>query len=208
MSAAIRGMVVLAGMMLLVACGEKREGSSSYKQAVMQNRVQRDMQMREKESVIPPRRRDAFRGLDYYPVDPAYRYAVPLDRFASPDTVMMAESTGGVRPQQQIGTVTVPLPAGPTELLVFRGESDDPRGRRWIPFADSTNGYATYKGGRYVDLEPAGQDSVVVDFNRAYNPTCAYNPDFACPLPPPENRLSGPVPAGERRPIFRTSASL
>ena len=172
----------------------------------MQDRVQRDMRMREDDSVLPPDRRDAFRGLDFYPVDPAYRAEVPLQRAPSPDTVMIAESTGGLRPQVQIGRVTVPIPSDTLQLVVFRGESDDPRGRLWIPFADSTNGYATYKGGRYVDLEPTDGDSVLVDFNRAYNPTCTYNPDFACPLPPPENRISAPIPAGEKTPLFRSGA--
>lgn len=204
---ALRVLALSLWMGLLAACGGQTDGPSSYTQSVMQDRVQRDMRMREKESVVPVRRRDAFQGLDHYPVDRTYRYVVPLERSASLDTVMMAESTGGVRPQVQIGTVTVPLPGGPTDLLVFRGEGDDPRGRRWIPFADSTNQFATYRGGRYVDLKPAGPDSVVVDFNRAYNPTCAYNPDFTCPLPPPENRLRQPVSAGERRPIFRPSTA-
>ncbi len=204
---AFRILLVGSALILLPACGDETASTSDYEQTVMQDRVQRDMRMRDKESVVPPRRRDAFQGLDYYKVDPAYRYVVPLDRFASPDTVMMAESTGGLRPQAQIGEVTVPLPTGPVDLMVFRGESDEPRGRRWIPFADSTNDHATYKGGRYVDLKSASGDSVVVDFNRAYNPTCAYNPEFACPLPPPENRLNVPVPAGERRPIFGGSSS-
>jgi len=196
----------LIGMTLL-ACGEEAGSASDYEQAVMEARVQRDMQMREKTSVIPLGRLDAFRGLDFYQVDPAYRVVVPLRRFSAPDTVMMAESTGGVRAQVRVGEVAVPLPKDTTSLMVFRGRSDDPRGRLWIPFADSTNGHATYKAGRYVDLDPADGDSVVIDFNRTYNPTCAYNPEFACPLPPPENRIDAPVPAGERRPIFSDESS-
>ena len=186
---------------LVLACGTN-SSSGDYEQAVMQDRVQRDMQMRERESVLPPSRREAFRGLNFYEVDPIYRDTVPLQRFETPDTVLVPESTGGVRPQQRIGRVSVPLPGGREELVVFRGGGDTPRGRLWIPFADSTNRHATYKGGRYVDLTSTGADSVVVDFNRAYNPTCAYNPDFACPLPPPENRIGGPVPAGEKTPTF------
>lgn len=188
--------------LLALACGEDAP-TSSYEQAVRQARVQRDMQMREKESVLPPSRREAFRGLDFYEVDPSYRFVVSLRRNPTPDTVMVTENTGRIRPQVRVGQVTVPLPSGPVDLAVFRGESDDPRGRLWIPFADSTNGRTTYKGGRYLDLKPTDGDSVVVDFNRAYNPTCAYNPEFACPLPPPENRIDAAVPAGERKPVFR-----
>jgi uncharacterized protein (DUF1684 family) len=185
----------------LLACGGNTS-SDDYEQALMQARVDRDMQMREKESVLPPDRRDAFQGLDFYEVDPSYRFEVPLQRSATPDTVTIAESTGGLRSQVRVGTVTIPFPAETDTLVVFEGEGDTPRGRLWIPFADSTNGETTYEAGRYVDLESAGQDSVVVDFNRAYNPTCTYNPNFACPLPPAENRLSVSVPAGEKTPSF------
>ena len=194
---------------LLVAtggCGDSAS-TSSYEQQVMQARVQRDMQMREKESVLPPDRRDGFRGLDYYAVDTTYRFVVPLRRRAAPDTMMLAENTGRIRAQVRIGRVTVPLPAGEERLVVFRGASDDPRGRLWIPFADATNGDGTYPAGRYVDLQAAPGDSVVVDFNRAYNPTCAYNPEFACPLPPDENRIGAPIPAGEKTPKFGTPAA-
>ena len=173
----------------------------------MQARVQRDMQMREDESVLPPGRRADFRGLDYYAVDSTYRFVVPLRRRPTPDTMMLSENTGRVRAQVRVGAVTVPLSAGDAQLAVFRGASDDPRGRLWIPFADATNGNGTYPAGRYVDLEAAGGDSVVVDFNRAYNPTCAYNPEFACPLPPAENRVDAPIPAGEKTPKFGASAS-
>ncbi|MFB6273296.1 MAG: DUF1684 domain-containing protein [Salinibacter sp.] len=197
-------LILLATVVL--ACGDN-SSANSYEQEIMQARVQRDMRMRTEESVLPPSRRDAFQGLDYYEVDPSYRFVVPLHRRATPDTVMISESTGGIRSQVRIGTVTVPLPSDTVELAVFQGEGDTERGRLWIPFADSTNGHTTYKAGRYVDLQPAAGDSVVVDFNRAYNPTCAYNPKYACPLPPPENRIDAPVPAGEKTPTFGDGAS-
>lgn len=168
----------------------------------MQDRVQRDMQMREENSVLPPDRRSAFRGLDYFAVDSTYRFVVRLHRRTTPDTAMLAENTGRIREQVRIGYVTVPLSGGDERLLVFRGAGDDPRGRLWVPFSDATNGEETYKAGRYVDLIPASGDSVIVDFNRAYNPTCVYNPGYACPLPPEENELAAAIPAGEKVPEF------
>ena len=94
---------------LFLACGAN-PSSEDYEQVVVQNRVARDMEMRDKESVLPPGRREAFQGLNFYEVDPAYRYTVPLRRFETPDTVMIPESTGDLRPQQRVGEVTVPLP--------------------------------------------------------------------------------------------------
>jgi uncharacterized protein (DUF1684 family) len=199
--------LVLAVLGTVAAGCEPSPSSTGYEEELLQDRVQRDMQMREKESVLPPGRRASFRGLDYYPVDTTYRFVVPLRRQSAPDTMMLAENTGRIRAQERVGHVTVPLPSGREQLAVFRGESDDPRGRLWIPFADATNDDSTYAAGRYVDLESALGDSVVVDFNRAYNPTCAYNPEFACPLPPDDNRIDAPIPAGEKSPKFGATAA-
>jgi len=196
----VAGFVLTLGM---AACEGERADRSGYERDVMQERVQRDMDMREEESVIPPSRRSAFRGLDYYAIDTTYRYVVPLQRRATPDTVQIPESTGALTRQVRVGNVTVPLPEGAVELEVFKSMGDTPRGQLWVPFADITNGDSTYKAGRYVNLRRTERsDSVVVDFNRAYNPTCTYNPEFACPLPPEGNRLDQPVPAGEKKPEF------
>jgi uncharacterized protein (DUF1684 family) len=201
------GVAVLCAALLLGGGCDDPAASTSYEQRVMQERVQRDMQMREKNSVLAPGRRDAFKGLNYYAVDSTYRFVVPLRPRSTPDTMMLAENTGRIRAQVRVGHVTVPLPTGDERLAVFEGASDDPRGRLWVPFADATNGNATYEAGRYVDLMRADGDSVIVDFNRAYNPTCVYNPEFACPLPPEENRTGAPIPVGEKLPKFAAAAS-
>lgn len=197
------GVLVLCAALVagLGGCGQNA-AETNYEQEVTQDRVQRDMEMREDESVLASDRRDSFRGLDYFEVDPAYRFVVPFQEEETPDTIMLAENTGRTREQVQVGSVAVPLPSGDATLAVFQGESDDPRGRLWIPFADATNGDDTYEAGRYVDLRTTDGDSIIVDFNRAYNPTCVYNPDYACPFPPPENRLEAPIPAGEKMPKF------
>jgi uncharacterized protein (DUF1684 family) len=66
----------------------------------------------------------------------------------------------------------------------------------FLPFSDATNGNETYSGGRYIDLRIPTSDSVLIDFNKAYNPYCAYNPKYSCPIVPKQNRLPIPVRAG------------
>lgn len=193
--------VLLGSVMVVVGCGDE-EKSLSYTEQVTQERVTRDMEMRSDRTVIPPRQRASFRGLDYFDIDSTYHFVLPLNRFASTDTVMMAESTGGVAPQVRVGTVAVPFPQKTDTLTVFEVTEGKDRGTLWIPFTDATNGGMTYKLGRYVDLETVGEDSIDVDFNLAYNPTCAYNPQYACPIPPEENDLSFAVRAGEKTPRF------
>lgn len=198
--------LLLGGLIVATGCGDA-SSSTGYEQTIMQERVERDMQMRDKNSALAPNLRDGFKGLDYFDVDSTYRYVTTLQRRSAPDTLMLMENTGRLREQVRIGHVTVPLPAGDKQLAVFQGAGDNPRGRLWVPFADATNGDATYKAGRYVDLRRRDGDSVVVDFNRAYNPTCVYNPEYACPMPPKENRIDAPIPAGEKTPQFGAADS-
>jgi len=193
--------VLLGSVVVWTGCGEQ-DNRLSYTDRVTQERVTRDMEMRSDRTVIPPRQRSSFRGLDYFDIDSTYHFVLPLERFASTDTVMIAESTGGVAPQVRVGTVAVPFPQKTDTLTVFEVTEGKERGNLWIPFTDATNGDATYKLGRYVDLETVGEDSIDVDFNLAYNPTCAYNPRYACPIPPEENDLPFAVRAGEKTPRF------
>jgi len=199
-TAALAGCVILL-VILAAGCGD-RNSEMSYADRVTQERVSRDMEMRSDRSVIPPRRRASFRGLQYFDIDSTYHFTLPLDRFPSTDTVMMAESTGGVAPQVRVGTISVPFSQERDTLTVFEVTEGKDRGTLWIPFTDRTNGQTTYELGRYVDLETVGEDSVAVDFNTAYNPTCAYNPRYACPIPPDANALSFAVAVGEKTPKF------
>jgi uncharacterized protein (DUF1684 family) len=68
----------------------------------------------------------------------------------------------------------------------------------FLPFMDATNGQGTYEAGRYLEIDPRPDGSFEVDFNLAYNPYCAYNEHWSCPIPPKENRLSVPIEAGEK----------
>jgi hypothetical protein len=85
---------------------------------------------------------------------------------------------------------------GRTATLTLFGshDSDD----LFLPFRDATSGQETYGAGRYIDVGAARDGRVTVDFNLAYNPYCAYNPSYSCPLPPRENWLDVPIRAGEQ----------
>jgi uncharacterized protein (DUF1684 family) len=72
--------------------------------------------------------------------------------------------------------------------------------RLFVPFTDATTGQETYGAGRYLDLDRTSTGIYVVDFNTAYNPYCAYNPTYDCPVPPKDNRLPVPIRAGEKTP--------
>ena len=98
------------------------------------------------------------------------------------------------------GTVRAEIDGREIRLQVFRREDAEVvRDFLLIPFRDTTNNQETYAGGRYLEIDAPGSDRLVLDFNRAMNPWCAYDASYACPIPPPENRLAMPIRAGEKR---------
>ena len=143
-------------------------------------------------SPLPEDHRADFTGLDWFDPDPAWRLSgtwvvVPAAKQSLPT------SSGGVSAYTLLGAVVVEIDGSDHRLSVF----DDGDGSPFIPFRDATCGTVSYAGGRYVPVRGDGREAIV-DFNRAHNPFCAYDPEFVCPLPPPENRLACRVPAGER----------
>lgn len=161
------------------------------------------------QSPIPPEEREAFSGLEYFDPDPEYRLeatvSVPDDPAADP--VTMETTAGGEVRYLRTALFSMTLERADPDLadaeLELAGyEQEGSQGTLFVPFRDKTTGQATYEGGRYMELEAeddlATGDSIVVDFNLAYSPFCAYSETFACPLPPEENWLPVAIPAGER----------
>jgi len=193
---------VLAALVLglgAAGCGEQADGSS-YRQTVLQERLQKEMDLRSRDSrVLSAAAKDRFEGLRHFSVDTTYRFELPLRRLARPETMRVAQRTGAPAQQVKVGTVAVPLPGGPYELAVFRPEQTADS-TFWIPFSDETTGRQTYGAGRYLDVPLRAGGTVLVDFNRAYNPLCDYNPQkYNCAVAPPENHLPVPVKAGEKK---------
>jgi len=151
-------------------------------------------------SPLPPDVQTDFDGLDYYEVDPDYRYELDLDRFEDPEPVVVGTSTDGEQEYLAWGEFAFEVDGESVTLTAYKGDPDE--ARLWVPFRDATSGAETYGAGRYLDLEPdehrTGDGRWVLDFNEAYNPTCAYSDRYECPLPPTTNWLDVRIEAGER----------
>jgi hypothetical protein len=152
--------------------------------------------MRVRDPAAPAR--IAFTGIPVYPIDAAYRVVAEFARLAAPEDTAVEMSDGDEDVAHLLGVATFALPeaASRLELQIFTEEST---GRLYVPFRDRTSREETYGGGRFLYGQEDGR-SLVLDFNRACNPPCAFNPLVTCPLPPPANRLDVPVRAGERLP--------
>jgi hypothetical protein len=112
----------------------------------------------------------------------------------------MPTSTGALRRMQLVGQLQFSLQGQPRSLGAFVEEGTQQIDRLFVPFADLTTGKDTYSAGRYLDIQPTGTGYYTIDFNRAYNPYCAYNASYECPYPPPSNRLDVAIAAGEKAP--------
>jgi uncharacterized protein (DUF1684 family) len=149
-------------------------------------------------SPIPPERRDELLPLAYFP--PSLDYRVPAALRADPDrlTIQMPTSTGQIRSMTRVGRLEFTLLGQPRTLSAFVESGARDFSRLFVPFADATSGTETYTAGRYLDLDRTATGLYVIDFNRAYNPFCYYDPRYDCPYPPRENRLDVAVRAGEK----------
>jgi hypothetical protein len=139
-------------------------------------------------------RRD-FDGLAYYNENPALALTLTPEVFEQPEMIEMQTSTGDSALYQRWARVTFDVDAEPAALTIYR---DVDRGGLFLPFQDANAGGDTYGAGRYLDVEPVEGGSLQIDFNYSYNPYCAYNERWSCPIPPAENRLSVAIEAGER----------
>ncbi len=149
------------------------------------------------QSPLTPEQRNGFSGLKYYPDNPALRLELPLERYATRELVKMQTSTGDVQDYLKIGQIRFEVDGQQAMLQVY--EAEDNPGSYFIPFVDATAPEETYGAGRYLEPEEFTDDRLLLDFNLAYNPYCAYNESWSCPYPPAENRLKVRIEAGEKK---------
>jgi uncharacterized protein (DUF1684 family) len=159
------------------------------------------------QSPIPQDQRSVFRGLAYWPYDAAARVNARFTESPEPpDAPGKTQNAGDEIAFRRIGSLTFELSGQHLSLVAFWivGYA----GGLFVPFKDATSGHETYGAGRYLldtiksaDLgSDANTDTVILDFNYAYHPSCTYDPIWVCPLAPPDSRLPIPVHAGERLP--------
>lgn len=134
-----------------------------------------------------------FKGLNYFPETEALRLEVQVEPLHDPNPTMMQTSTGGVQEYVRFGKFKFHVNGQEAELTIY--ESDH---GFFLPFVDSLAGSETYPAGRYLEPEALPGNHFRVDFNIAYNPYCAYNEMWSCPITPAENRIKVPIRAGEK----------
>ncbi|MBM3176961.1 MAG: DUF1684 domain-containing protein [Bacteroidetes bacterium] len=175
------------------------DDEAAYKASIEKERKNRD-QFMETAPDSPFGQGKKFRGLTYYTPDANFRIQADLQYEKSREVRSIQTSDGKSRSYLTYATASFDLGNLRHQLLIFENLDPGPeRGNLFLAFTDETSGAETYGGGRYLDIRKVpGSTSVLLDFNMAYNPYCAYNENFSCPFPPAENHLKAAIIAGEK----------
>lgn len=134
-----------------------------------------------------------FKGLQYFPETDALRLEVQVVPLNDPQAFVMQTTTGSVQEYVRFGRFKFQVDGQEAELTIYQSEHGF-----FLPFVDALAGQETYPAGRYLEPEPLPGNCFLVDFNIAYNPYCAYNEMWSCPITPAENRLKVAIRAGEK----------
>lgn len=151
-------------------------------------------------SPLTEKDRKTFDGLPYYPANEKYRVKADFKRVRG-SVIEMPTTTDRIAKYRPYGELHFEVNGQSGTLTVYEsvsmGLQKEPEDETlFLPFTDETNGLDTYGGGRYIDIAKQDDDQWVLDFNLAYNPYCAYNGKYSCPIPPRNNRLEMSIEAG------------
>jgi len=197
--------IILLLIMIIAACTEKRKPTGEeekYIAEVERYRQEKDRAFRNNEkSPIPENERSDFQGLKYFPTDTKYYIAAEFVKYDNPDTLkIFTTKPDDIRTMLRYGEFRFKLDGKDYALQGYVNVPPEQPLYVFLPFTDLTTDVETYGGGRYLDIDLKDDaDTVILDFNMAYNPYCAYNSRYSCPLVPSENFLNVEIKAGEKK---------
>ncbi|MDY7394431.1 DUF1684 domain-containing protein [Aureibaculum sp. 2210JD6-5] len=184
-----------------VACSQKKVIFNDYVASIKDYQQNQNLEFRDKnKSPLTEEDRKKFKGLDFFPIDSTYKVTAEFKLYENPKTFAMPTTTDRLPLYRTYGVAVFTLNGQKLALHVYQNQDiiqqHDFENHLFIPFNDETNGKETYGGGRFLDVEIPKGDTLIIDFNTAYNPYCAYNQKYSCPIPPKENDLAIAIKAG------------
>lgn len=141
-----------------------------------------------------------FKALDFFPIDSSYIVTAKLKFHENSESFQMKTTTERLPVYKLYATASFKIKGVDYKLEIYQNQklilTDDFEDFLFLPFTDKTNAETSYGGGRYIDLKLPEGDTIIIDFNMAYNPYCAYNGKYSCPIPPKANHLDTEINAG------------
>lgn len=150
------------------------------------------------ESPLTEEQKRSFTKLTFYDINPSYKVKARIIPIENKKVREVPLTDGSKQRYIEHSFAEFELGGKTNKLLLLQAMDEADKRNFFLAFADETSAKETYGGGRYLNVRQDGKNSITIDFNLAYNPYCAYNPDYACPLPPKENLLDIAIPAGEK----------
>lgn len=179
------------------------QGNKSTQEAIkFQRNLNKEFANKEKSPLTEGDLKE-FEELDFFPIDSNYIVKAKLKFFANSKPFKMQTTTDRLPIYKKYASATFSLNGKVFVLNIYQNEklllTADFDDYLFMPFTDKTNGKTTYGGGRYIDLNIPKGDTIIIDFNQTYNPSCAYNAKYSCPVPPKENNLNIEINAGIKK---------
>lgn len=179
----------------------------AYKaESVLFQKEQDQHYLDKKTSPLTKKERKKFEGHSFYSIDLGYVVEASFERIQEADTVEMPTSSGLIKYYMPYAKLSFQLQGEKCELIAYQSirlrKIKEYQNYLFIPFRDATSGRESYGGGRYLDVEIPNGNKIILNFNKAYNPYCAYTVGYNCTIPPKANTLAVSVNAGLKAPKF------
>lgn len=188
--------LIVIGISISYTFSGSNPQQDDYIEKIKKERSEKDETFRDK-TQSPIKNLKEFTGLKYYEPNIQYKVTAEIEKLGSPEPYIIKMSDGSQEDYLKFAKAKFSLNGENIELLLLKKSFQDPIA--FTAFTDLTSGDETYGAGRYLDIPiPRGSLEIVIDFNKAYNPYCAYNADYVCPKPPKENRFQIAILAGEK----------
>ncbi len=180
----------------VLSAQDKKKNTEASK---FQNKLNKDFSSNE-DSPLTEEDLKSFTKLDFFVIDTAFRVTAKLKFHTDSKPFKMATTTDRLPVYKLYATASFTLQGKAFQLEIYQNEkltlSPEYEDHLFLPFTDNTNGETSYGGGRYIDLNIPEGDQIIIDFNQSYNPYCAYNHKYSCPIPPEVNHVDTEVKAG------------
>ncbi|MEO9512299.1 MAG: DUF1684 domain-containing protein [Flavobacteriaceae bacterium] len=178
--------------------------AQSHKDSILefQNHLNEEYKNPEK-SPLTKKDLKTFKGHVFYPINEKFNVKARFEKVETPVPFLMKTTTERLPTYEIYGIATFEIDNQQFKLNIYQSlrlrAMNQYKNYLFLPFTDLTNGNETYGGGRFIDLEVPNEDFIMIDFNKAYNPYCVYDPKYSCPIPPKENDLQYHITAGIKK---------
>lgn len=185
----------------LIVISQQLYAQADYKASILefQHELNEEYKNPDK-SPLSTEERKTFEAHHFYPIDQKYHVVAKFEKLPVQSLFQMKTTANTIKDYDIYGIATFTLEGKEYQLNIYQSHQlrtqEEYKDYLFLPFTDLTNGHETYGGGRYMGLAIPAGDTIELDFNKAYNPYCAYASGYACPIPPKENDLQMAIKAG------------